>query len=693
MNGGHAGVLVYFMKTGNARFNNRYSCPRFCAIFAQSLVLASAPGLLASSSVWTVSGVRDTGFSRDNQLLGAISPSGEVYSVSNEFYAPASPCTSPTLTLGDPSTSSSCVAKLDASGHQVFTVRIGGGGVEALRLDPAGNMYVWGLAGPAGAGFATTPGAYESNPPGGPDPFVCKLSGSDGHALFCTFIDVAPPSAFTIDSSGNTYVTGTCGGDYDHICVEKLNSTGTALGYHASISINSNPPSKACVAVDAQGHLFIAQSSAGVAELDPSGTVTTTSTDLGNNLPLALALDPAGNPEVILEDTINTWNMRLRRYSADLKTILFETPFVLFLRFDDALLMGVDSAGGTSIVGATYGVNLSPVHPTQTCSQPSASSDSAFLARFDVNGNLLQFTFLGIPANFLPDSQILFQSAKASLLYFATPTQWFIGNWEILTLGPASSEVTLSCIGDGATFANGPLSPNEIVSLFGAGVGPAQPVVAQPDARGIYPFQLGGTQVTFDGVAAPLLYVSANQINLVTPRALQGKTVTHVCAGVNNAPTNCLDVPVQPVTPAIFVSSISSGQYAAALNQDGTINSAANPAPVGSIVSVFATGLGAITTLPDGAITPWPPSQYPGVQIQATAYLSVSTQVTLPANVLYAGPAPLEIEGLAQINFVVLALDFKGFPGRVVTYAIQIPSSAGGAPAFKYSNGVQIWTK
>ena len=119
-------------------------------------------------------------------------------------------------------------------------------------------------------------------------------------------------------------------------------------------------------------------------------------------------------------------------------------------------------------------------------------------------------------------------------------------------------------------------------------------------------------------MAAPLLYVSATQINLVTPRALQGKTTTQVCTTANHAPTNCLGVPVQPVTPEIF---LSSGLYAAALNEDGTINSAGNPAPVGSIVSVFATGLGAITTLPDGAITPWPPSQYPGVQMQATAYL------------------------------------------------------------------------
>jgi uncharacterized protein (TIGR03437 family) len=398
-------------------------------------------------------------------------------------------------------------------------------------------------------------------------------------------------------------------------------------------------------------------------------------------------IDPDGNSQVILVDTPYYQNPRLRRYAADLATVLFETPFVIsgvpFFFFGP--IMGVDSTGVTSIVGGAGGANLSPVHPTQPCSQPPEASDNAFLARFDGNGNLLQFTYLGIPASFGPP--IVLQSGKASLLYSGTATQ--PGNWEVLSLGPASSEVALSCIGDGATFTIGPISPNEIVSLFGAGIGPAQPVVAEPDARGIYPFQLGGTQVTFDGMAAPLVYVSANQIDLVTPRALQRKTSTHVCATVNNASINCLDVPVQPVTPAIFLSSFLQ---AAALNQDGTINSATNPAPAGSIVSIFATGLGAITVLPDGAITPWPPSQYPGVQMQATAYLSVSTQETVPVSVLYAGPAPLEIEGLAQINLVIPAINFTGFPGRTVRYAVLVPSSDGGIPSFAFSNGVQIWT-
>jgi uncharacterized protein (TIGR03437 family) len=59
--------------------------------------------------------------------------------------------------------------------------------------------------------------------------------------------------------------------------------------------------------------------------------------------------------------------------------------------------------------------------------------------------------------------------------------------------------------------------------------------------------------------------------------------------------------PVVAASPGVYTVD---GQYAAALNQDGTINSAEDPAAAGSIVSVFATALGRISPAPaDGEIT------------------------------------------------------------------------------------------
>jgi uncharacterized protein (TIGR03437 family) len=111
-------------------------------------------------------------------------------------------------------------------------------------------------------------------------------------------------------------------------------------------------------------------------------------------------------------------------------------------------------------------------------------------------------------------------------------------------------------------------------------------------------------QVTLNGTPAPLLWVQDAQINMVTPWSLTPGQNAQVCVSYNDVNTNCLTLPVVQATPAVFMVD---AQHAAAQNQDGTINSAANPAAAGSIVTVYATGLGPITpTQPDGSLIGFP---------------------------------------------------------------------------------------
>lgn len=56
---------------------------------------------------------------------------------------------------------------------------------------------------------------------------------------------------------------------------------------------------------------------------------------------------------------------------------------------------------------------------------------------------------------------------------------------------------------------------------------------------------------------------------------------------MNDAAANCLDVPIQTLRPDIF---LLPGNHAAALNEDGKINSAQAVSPTGSMVSLFLTG-------------------------------------------------------------------------------------------------------
>jgi hypothetical protein len=155
-----------------------------CGILTQLMVVSFAPALLATAPPWKSLSVIDT---RITATVAAITSSGEIFAAT----APASAaCSAATLTLGNSSVQSSCVKKLTPSGEPAFSVQIGGATVSAMVTDGAGNIIVAGSAGPDGTGFATTPGAYENMPPGRPDPILCALSGSDGHPLFCTFVDV-----------------------------------------------------------------------------------------------------------------------------------------------------------------------------------------------------------------------------------------------------------------------------------------------------------------------------------------------------------------------------------------------------------------------------------------------------------------------------------------------------------------------
>jgi uncharacterized protein (TIGR03437 family) len=162
---------------------------------------------------------------------------------------------------------------------------------------------------------------------------------------------------------------------------------------------------------------------------------------------------------------------------------------------------------------------------------------------------------------------------------------------------------------------------------------------------------LGATSVTFDGVAAPLLYVSNNQINTVVP--FGAKNTTHVCVTyLSNAPS-CMDAELGVGAPGIFtIPSISPGPaYAAAVNQDGTINSQSNPAPRGSIISLFATGLGPLSSIPaDGDTVPLP-LLTPTLTVMAggTQYLDIHATFPAWAAPSWVDQAPFEIAGLSQI--------------------------------------------
>ena len=87
------------------------------------------------------------------------------------------------------------------------------------------------------------------------------------------------------------------------------------------------------------------------------------------------------------------------------------------------------------------------------------------------------------------------------------------------------------------------ISPGELVSIFGTHLS-TPPITTQYDSAGLYPSSLGisrtgtpGTQVTFNGTPAALLYVSQTQINAQVPYEVAGQKNVTVVVTHNFAPS------------------------------------------------------------------------------------------------------------------------------------------------------------
>jgi uncharacterized protein (TIGR03437 family) len=197
---------------------------------------------------------------------------------------------------------------------------------------------------------------------------------------------------------------------------------------------------------------------------------------------------------------------------------------------------------------------------------------------------------------------------------------------------------------NGASMKTGAVAPGEIVTFFGSNLGPASLMNLQLNEAGQVATSLGEVQVTFDSIPAPLLYVQANQLSAIVPYAVGGTAQAKVEVQYKGAKSNTVLAQVTASAPGIFAIDASGKGQGAILNQNYTVNSAANPAEKGSVVMVYATGEGETDPqVADGRFTS--PEALPKPK------LPVSVKIGgLDAEVLYAGGAPGSVAGLLQVN-------------------------------------------
>ena len=237
------------------------------------------------------------------------------------------------------------------------------------------------------------------------------------------------------------------------------------------------------------------------------------------------------------------------------------------------------------------------------------------------------------------------------------------------TITLAANVPLISALGivNAASFASvSGVSPGLIVTFFGTNMGPAVPATARLNAAGAIDNILGLTRVLFDGTPSPMVAASSGQVSAIVPYSVAARATTQVQVEYQGRRSNSVPLAVVNSAPGVFAANASGRGQAAALNENGSLNSAANPATPGSIMVLFATGEGQTDPIGiDGKLTavPLPQPQLP---------VSVSFG-GIDGQVLYAGGAPGLTAGLLQIN---VRVPVNVQPGTEVPLIVNVGSAS-----------------
>ena len=222
-----------------------------------------------------------------------------------------------------------------------------------------------------------------------------------------------------------------------------------------------------------------------------------------------------------------------------------------------------------------------------------------------------------------------------------------------------------------ANLRSGVVAPGQVVSIAGTGLGPDVPVLTP---AGAWPTTLGDVRVNVNGTDVPIRYASSTRLDVQMPFNLTGGTAAmRVTYGSNVSGT--VNVPIVTTSPGLFALQSGGTGQAKAVNQDGTLNTAANAAPKGSVIALYGIGLGVVN-----------PAATAG-QAPPTSPLSVATNTVaasiggVPAPVSFAGLAPGS-PGLYQINIQVT--------DAVRTGAQEVVISNGGNAS---QNGLNVYIR
>jgi uncharacterized protein (TIGR03437 family) len=573
--------------------------------------------------------------------------------------------------------SASCVTKLSADGKTILWQDVLGFQTYIMAVSPSGDVFVVPVIQPSDTSL-----------------YVAKL-GAAGSGVawkaaagFLPVANIGAERVLAADTRGRTYLAALSGTTVlDDLAVGittvvRINAAGTAVDYSATIT--GTPTS---IAADGSGAVVVAGSrnnfpACFVTRVNQDGSVGYY-TSLPQNENPALALDANGNAVIwggqgLLQRLNATGAVTV---STSVPGFFPNDPNTVFATGAAPSPLGLDSAGNAYILGLVPQLpppqnTIAPCLPT---TQPAGTiaGIAPVLTVAAPDGSIQQTTYVpqadyNAPGNGNSHtSTLLFAMGPNSTVFVASgPAPGFMptqqgpfpqtappGQTVLVQLSPQSTAqaIPLTCVVNAATYLSWPVAPGEIVALMGSGLGPMEGAQTQATPQSPFPTQASGVQVTFDGTPAPLLWVQDSQINAIVPWSLTPGTNTQICVSSGVTKTNCLTWPVAQTAPGVFTVD---GTHAAAVNQDGSINSATNRAAPGSIVSAYATGLGPISPAQgDGTLVGFPlPSNVVQAGVVAEQFYITPFPTTFgyryaPVPVTFVGPAAYLVAGASQVNF------------------------------------------
>jgi len=401
------------------------------------------------------------------------------------------------------------------------------------------------------------------------------------------------------------------------------------------------------LAADDQGNLYILtddrRNNIRIRRVEPDGTIITVDTRLPGGGRAEQISDIAITPEgdLLVVDSAVFQNPRLWRLSPDGSFSAVPVPDG-FLGFGGPSV-GMDAAGnvffGRLLRVSPQGTVESMIRPSVPWTPGQGDGGPPQQADFD---NLSDFAVA-------PDGRIYLADLLANRVR-SFPS----ADCPVMDL----PRIAFNGVLNAASFDR-LLSPGALFSVFGESLGPDD-VAGASVVDGALTNEIGGVRVWIGGLPSPMIFASRTQLNAVVPFGVEEgfERIEIEYQGLRSEIRNGVgSALIELSSPAIFLTSPSQ---AAALNEDGTLNSPANPAAPGSVVVLFGTGAGH-TDPPgvDGAIVG---AELPRPVLPVTVRLG-----QMPAELLYAGGAPGLVSGVLQLNFRVPADALPGPARTVVT--------------------------